>query len=131
MRKILIIILSCFFLSSHAQSQDSIQTYYKYLVVGLTEKVWSDYMNIIVDDGITHGEVLKDENGKRIKCKSIPAIIMYFNKQGWELIYNNNLDFFSSYNGTGSTKFGMIFTFRKRCSKEEFDEILQKSIIKK
>lgn len=124
MRNLIFLIL---FLSIGMQAQVPV---YRYIIAQPDGNIFSDKIQLKIDDGIEIRKV-KDDEGKTITFKSAAAGLMYLTLQGWELMSNYTNISGSSSNGTGSTSTNNYWILRKPSTREEVQEIVNKSIKKK
>ena len=116
------ILLVCFLLaSSCAFAQEEVV--YKYIIAEPQGRLFSDKCKLRIDDGVSPSKA-KGDKDKSITFKSFAAALMYLTSQGWELVSNYNTV------GYGSTSTSTYWILRKPSTKEEVQEIIDKSIKK-
>ncbi len=103
---------------------------YRYIIAEPDGLLFSDKCELKIDDGVKIYKA-KDENDKTYTFKSYAAALMYLTLQGWELVSNYNTVRGSSANGTGATSSSTYWILRMPSTKEEVQEIVDKSINKK
>ncbi len=99
---------------------------YRYIIAEPQGKMFSDKCKLKIDDGIEN-ENAKNDN-KTLTFRSYAAALMYLTSQGWELVSNYNITSGSVGNGYGSTSSSTYWILRKPSTKEEVQEIIDKSI---
>lgn len=127
MKKILVLLFSILCLNIQAQEKDTI--YYRYIIAEPQGKLWSDKCKLRIDDGIKPTKE-KGKKGESITFNSYAAALMYLTSQGWELVSNYNTVSGSGANGFSSTHTSTYWILRKPSTKEEVQEIIDKSINK-
>lgn len=126
-----LIVLFLLSLTTCIQAQETKGTaVYRYIIAQPDGNIFSDKIQLKVDDG-TEIRKVRDEEGKTITFKSAAAGLMYLTLQGWELMSNYTNVSGSSSNGTGSTSTNNYWILRKASTKEEVQNIVNKSIKKK
>lgn len=122
------IILVCFLLASTcAFAQEDVV--YKYIIAEPQGRLFSDKCKLRIDVGVSPSKA-KGDKDKSITFKSFAAALMYLTSQGWELVSNYNTVSGSAANGYGSTSTSTYWILRKPSTKEEVQEIIDKSIKK-
>lgn len=127
MKKIFLIFFSFLCLSAQAQVQDSV--YYRYIIAEPQGKLFSDKCKLRVDDGIKPAKE-KGKKGETITFNSYAAALMYLTTQGWELVSNYNTVSGAVANGYGSSSTSTYWILRRPATKEEVQDIVNKSLIK-
>ena len=127
MKKIFLIFFSFLCLSAQAQVQDSV--YYRYIIAEPQGKLFSDKCKLRVDDGIKPAKE-KGKKGETITFNSYAAALMYLTTQGWELVSNYNTVSGAVANGYGSSSTSTYWILRRPPTKEEVQDIVNKSLIK-
>ena len=102
---------------------------YKYIIAEPQGRLFSDKCKLRIDDGVTPTKA-KGEKEKSITFRSFAAALMYLTSQGWELVSNYNTVSGASANGYGSTSTSTYWILRKPSTKEEVQEIIEKSVKK-
>ena len=127
MKKIFVILLTLLCLSAHAQMQDSI--YYRYIIAEPQGKLFSDKCKLRIDDGIKPTKE-KGKKGETITFNSYAAALMYLTSQGWELVSNYSTVSGAVANGYGASSTSTYWILRRPATKEEVQNIVNKSLIK-
>lgn len=127
MKKIFVIFFSLLCLNAQAQVQDLI--YYRYILAEPQGKLFSDKCKLRIDDGIKPTKE-KGEKGETITFNSYAAALMYLTSQGWELVSNYSTVRGGVANGYGGTYTSTYWILRRPCSKEEVQDIVNKSLVK-
>ena len=127
MKKIFVIFFSLLCLNAQAQVQDSI--YYRYIIAEPQGKLFSDKCKLRVDDGIKPAKE-KGKKGESITFNSYAAALMYLTTQGWELVTNYSTVSGRVANGAGGTSTYTYWILRRPATKEEVQNIVNKSILK-
>lgn len=126
MKKVLILILLVFSpLFMMAQNDD----YYLYKIVTFDGNFDKEGLKVKVDDGKTV-EKFKDADGNRIKFKTPAAALMYFISEGWDLYITGGTTTGGSVQGTGGMSTTSYWIFRKPCTKEVFEKVVEEGIKK-
>ena len=128
MKNLLAICFAMLCLSAQAQNvKDTV--YYRYIIAEPQGKLFSDKCKLCIDDGIKPTRE-KGKKGETITFNSYAAALMYLTAQGWELVSNYNTVSGSVVNGIGSTSASTYWILRKPATKEEVQEIIDKSLEK-
>ena len=125
MKKIVFAVLLCCSLSAFAQEE----VVYKYIIAEPQGRLFSDKCKLRIDDGISPSKA-KGDKDKSITFKSFAAALMYLTSQGWELVSNYNTVSGAAANGYGSTSTSTYWILRRPSTKEEVQDIIDKSIKK-
>lgn len=126
MKKIFVIFFSLLCLNAQAQVQDSV--YYRYIIAEPQGKLFSDKCKLRVDDGIKPAKE-KGKKGETITFNSYAAALMYLTTQGWELVTNYSTVSGGVSNGTGGTSTDTYWILRRPATKEEVQNIVNKSLL--
>ena len=102
---------------------------YKYIIAQPQGKLFSDKCKLRIDDGIKPAKA-KGDKDKSITFNSFAAALMYLTSQGWELVSNYSIMEGSTYNGYGDTETQTYWILRKPSTKEQVQDIIDKSIKK-
>lgn len=112
----------------YAFSQTNTQEYYLYKIISFEGNFEKEGVKVKIDDGISI-EKLRDSDGAIIKFKTPVAVLMHFISKGWEMYHIGNATHGTSCNGTGDISSNAFWIFRKSCSKQEFDDVVEMGII--
>ena len=102
---------------------------YKYIIAQPQGKLFSDKCKLRIDDGIKPAKA-KGDKDKSITFNSFAAALIYLPSQGWELVSNYSIMEGGTYNGYGGTETQTYWILRKPSTKEEVQDIIDKSIKK-
>jgi hypothetical protein len=128
MKKVLLLIaVVCLPLLTFAQTPE--KQHYIYNIVTFSGNLQNEWVVVSVDNGKSI-EILRNEDGKKIKFKTPAAALMYFISDGWELYVNGNASENSSYKGSGNSTTTFYWIIRKPCSKEVFDKTVDEGLRK-
>lgn len=128
MKHLIFLFLLAFGLKAYAQTgNDSIC--YRYIIAEPQGRLFSDKCKLRIDDGVKPTKE-KGKNGGSITFNSYAAALMYLTSQGWELVTNYNTVSGSVANGYGSSSSSTYWILRKPSTKEEVNEIVNKSLQK-
>jgi hypothetical protein len=124
--KRLIFIFVSFMLACNIQAQEQKDSIvYRYIIAEPVSQLWSKKCKLRIDDGISV-EKTKD-NGKTITFKSYAAALMFLTSQGWEMVGNYSNIRGAQAGGSGSMATKTYWIFRRPSTKEEVQNIIDKS----
>ena len=105
------------------QANDTIV--YRYIIAQPQGYLFSDKCKLKIDDG----NVPKRTKDKTIEFKSFAAALMYLTSQGWEMVATYGVTEGSTINGIGSSDTSTYWVLRRPSTKEEVQDIINKSLI--
>ena len=106
--------------------QSDKEKYYIYNIVSFEGDFTRENFKVYYDDGIDVKR-LRNSNGEKSKFTTPAGALMYFISQGWEMYLNGATSHGASVNGTGSSSTNSYWILRKSCTKEEFEEAVEKA----
>lgn len=106
--------------------QSDKEKYYIYNIVSFEGDFTRENFKVYYDDGI-EVKRLRNSNGEKSKFTTPAGALMYFISQGWEMYLNGATSHGASVNGTGSSYTNSYWILRKSCTKEEFEEAVEKA----
>lgn len=124
MKKLLFLLLIFVPLVGFCQSDK--EKYYIYNIVSFEGDFTKENFKVYYDDGI-EVKRLRNSNGEKSKFTTPAGALMYFISQGWEMYLNGATSHGASFNGTGSSSTNSYWILRKPCTKEEFEEAVEKA----
>ena len=128
MKYLFFLFISFFCLNVSAQTTTE-KPVYRYIIAEPQGKLFSQKCKLRIDDGVKPAKE-KGKNGETITFNSYAAALMYLTSQGWELVSNYNTVSGSAANGYGTTSTSTYWILRRPATKEEVQNIVNKSIIK-
>lgn len=124
MKKIVLSLLLFVPLFAHCQTTQ--EQYYIYNIVSFEGDFTREDFKVYYDDGV-EVKRMRNENGEKARFSTPAGALMYFISQGWEMYLNGATSKGASYQGTGCSTTSSYWILRKPCTKEEFEEAVEKA----
>lgn len=124
MKKIFLLLL--LFIPSSGFCQSEKDQYYIYNIVSFDGDFTKEEFKVFYDDGV-EVKRLRNEKGEKARFSTPAGALMYFISQGWEMYLNGSTSEGFSYKGTGGSSTSSYWILRKPCTKEEFDNAVEKA----
>lgn len=124
MKKIFLFFLMIAPVVCSAQTDDG--KYYIYNIVSFVGDFTKEDFKVYYDDGI-EVKRMRNEKGEKVRFSTPAGALMYFISEGWEMYLNGATSEGASFNGTGSSETSSYWILRKPCTKEEFEEAVEKA----
>ena len=107
-------------------SQSDKEKYYIYNIVSFEGDFTKESFKVYYDDGI-EVKRLRNDSGEKARFSTPAGALMYFISQGWEMYLNGATSKGSMAAGYGSSSTSSYWILRKPCTKEEFEEAVEKA----
>ena len=124
MKKLVLLLLMLGPVVCNAQTMDG--KYYIYNIVSFVGDFTKEDFKVFYDDGI-EVKRMRNEKGEEVRFSTPAGALMYFISQGWEMYLNGATTEGASISGTGSSETSSYWILRKPCTKEEFEEAVEKA----
>ena len=124
MKKLLLILLLMTPIVCNAQTEEP--KYYLYNIVSFVGDFTKVNFKVFYDDGVEIKRFRNEEGGK-VRFSTPAGALMYFISQGWEMYLNGATTEGVSIRGTGGSETSSYWILRKPCTKEEFEEAVEKA----
>ena len=125
MRRFLFFALFLFPAIINAQTSED-GKYYLYNIVSFEGEFTKEDFKVYYDDGI-EVKRMRNDKGEKVRFSTPAGALMYFISQGWEMYLNGATSHGATYNGYGGSSTSSYWILRKPCSKEEFEEAVEKA----
>ena len=124
MKKLVVLLLMMVPLVCNAQTEEG--KYYIYNIVSFEGNFTKEDFKVFYDDGI-EVKRMRNEKGEKARFSTPAGALMYFISQGWEMFLSGATSEGSSFPGTGGSSTSSYWILRKPCTKEEFEEAVEKA----
>ena len=124
MKKLVVLLLMMIPVVCNAQTEEG--KYYIYNIVSFEGNFTKEDFKVFYDDGI-EVKRMRNEKGEKARFSTPAGALMYFISQGWEMFLSGATSEGSSFSGTGGSSTSSYWILRKPCTKEEFEEAVEKA----
>ena len=111
----------CVSLLCNAQNKE--KEYCTYVIISYTESIDNKDFTVNIDDG-TKIDYFRDEKGQKAHFRTPAAAFAYFESLGWELCNIGT-------SPKGGDDYLTFWVFKRKVSKEEYDNIVNNALRKK